>query len=94
MPPYPTGRGPTSAWRPLNMSRPFNPDLSTPWKLNMPATLAGKVEYLLLDPIHCKPIYGSRNRLAVALFEWWIAREQGQADNVHVPSLTELRERR
>ena len=26
------------------MPRPFNPDLSTPWKLNMPATIAGKVE--------------------------------------------------
>ena len=61
------------------MARPFNPDLSTPWKLNMPATLAGKVEYLLLDPIHSKPIYASRNKLVVSLLEWWLAREQGRA---------------
>jgi hypothetical protein len=75
------------------MPRPFNPDLSTPWKINMPATLAGKVEYLLLDPIHCKPIYGSRNQLITSLLEWWIAREQGYDHTVHVPSVTELRDK-
>ena len=78
------------------MARPFNPDLSTPWKLNMPATLAGKVEYLLLDPIHSKPIYASRNKLVVSLLEWWLAREQGRAPDTmpHVPTVLELRERR
>jgi hypothetical protein len=75
------------------MPRPFNPDLSTPWKINMPATLAGKVEFLLLDPIHCKPIYGSRNHLITSLLEWWIAREQGYTDSVHVPSVSELRDK-
>lgn len=76
------------------MARPFNADLSTPWKLNMPATLAGKIEYLLLDPIHAKPIYASRNKLVVSLLEWWLAREAGAPDTPHVPSVLELRERR
>jgi hypothetical protein len=77
------------------MPRRFNSDLSTPWKINMPATLAGKVEYLLLDPIHQKPIYASRNRLLVALLNWWEARERGvPRDQLpHVPSVTELRDR-
>lgn len=73
------------------MPRPFNPDLSTPWKINMPATLAGKVEYLLLDPIHQKPIYSSRNKLLVSLLEWWLARESGTSNLPHVPSIVELR---
>ncbi len=75
------------------MGRPFNPDLSKPWKLNMPATLAGKVEYVLLDPVHSKPIYAARNRLVVSLLEWWLARESGTLPEhlPHVPSITELR---
>lgn len=77
------------------MSRPFNEDLSTPWKILMPATLAGKIEYLLLDPIHQKSIYGARNKLLVSLLQWWLAREQGLPDDQlpNVPSLVELRGR-
>lgn len=74
------------------MGRPFNDDLSTPWKINMPATLAGKIEFLLLDPIHAKPIYASRNRLIVSLLSWWEAREAGRPEP-HVPTIEELRRR-
>lgn len=76
------------------MARPLNPDLNKPWKLLMPATLAGRVEYILIDPVHKKPIYGSRNTLVIALLEWWIARESGTAPEhlPHVPSVTELRD--
>lgn len=73
------------------MPRPFNPDLSTPWKINLPATVAGKIEYLLLDPVHSKPIYASRNKLIVSLLEWWMARESGRDQLPHVPSIVELR---
>jgi hypothetical protein len=76
------------------MSRPFNPDLSTPWKINLPATVAGKTEYALLDPVHQKPIYGSRNKLITALLEWWLAREAGRSDLPPVPTILELRERK
>lgn len=77
------------------MPRPFNDDLSTPWKINMPATLAGKIEYLLLDPIHQKPIYAARNKLLVSLLEWWLARERGLPEDQlpNIPTLVELRGR-
>ena len=73
------------------MARLLNPDLSTPWKINLPATLAGKVEYVLLDPIHQKPIYGVRNKLIVSLLEWWLARERGDPSPPSVPTIIELR---
>lgn len=76
------------------MPRPFNPDLSAAWKINLPATVAGKVEFALLDPIHQKPIYGSRNRLITALLENWLAREAGHSNLPPVPTILELRERR
>lgn len=75
------------------MARPFNPDLYTPWKINIPATTAGKVEFALLDPVHQKPIYGSRNKLITALLEHWLAREAGRSELPPVPTITQLRER-
>lgn len=78
------------------MPRPSNPDLSLPWKINLPASLAGRVEFMLLDPVHGKPIYASRNKLIVALLEHWIAREHGTPPALlpRIPSIFELRERR
>lgn len=75
------------------MSRPFNPDLSTAWKINLPATLAGQVEFALLDPVHQKPIYGARNRLIGALLTRWLAEQSGRTELPHVPSILELRDR-
>lgn len=77
------------------MGRHPNPDLNKSWKLLMPATLAGRVEYILIDPIHSKPLYGARNTLVTALLEWWIARETGvPAEHLpKVPSISELRDR-
>lgn len=56
------------------MPRKPNPDLIKPWKVNLPATLAGKIEYLLLDPIHQKPRYASRGLLIKRLLESWLSR--------------------
>jgi hypothetical protein len=83
------------AFQEHTMPRHFNADISTPWKINMPATLAGKVEFMLLDPVHMKPIYASRNRLIVSLLQWWEARERGiNRDQLpHVPTVNELRNR-
>ena len=72
------------------MPRPHNRDLSKPWKIHIPATIAGRIEYMLLDPIHSKPIYSSRNRLIVALLSDWIAVQQG-TERPHIPTLDELR---
>lgn len=76
------------------MPRPWNADLSTPWKINLPATLAGKVEFALLDPVHQKPIYGARNKLISALLDRWLAEQAGSPNLPHVPSILELRERK
>lgn len=75
------------------MARPLNDDLNKPWKIVLPATLAGRIEYIFIDPIHQKPIYGARNKLITALLEWYIARESGTPPErlPHVPSITELR---
>ena len=72
------------------MPRPFNPDLIRPWKITIPATLAGRVEFALMDRITNKPIYGARNKLISALLTRWLA-EQGGDPAPPVPSLEELR---
>jgi len=73
------------------MPRPMNEDLYTRWKLVVPATLAGKIEFMLTDPVHQKPIYGSRTKLITALLEQWIAIQSGSDNLPPVPSLAELR---
>jgi hypothetical protein len=52
--------------------RPFNPDLTKNWKISLPATLAGTVEFYLFDPLHKKPLYGSRGKLIASLLEQWV----------------------
>ena len=65
-------------------------DLLKPWKIVLPATLAGKVEYKLFDHIHNKPRYGIRGKLIVSLLEYWLAREEGR-ELPSIPSIEELR---
>lgn len=76
------------------MPRPVNPDLIVNWKIGMPATLAGRIEHVLLDPIHSIPIYGARGKLIAALLERWLAQEEGVSEDLlpHVPTLLELRQ--
>lgn len=66
-------------------------DLQKPWKLNLSASLAGKIEYMLSDPLTKKPIYGARVKLVEALLECWIAEQEGRPVLPPVPSLEELR---
>ncbi len=70
-----------------------SPDLIRPWKLSMPAPLAGRVEFALLDPITGKTKYGARNTLVVKLLERWLAEQSADppAELPSVPSLEELR---
>lgn len=70
----------------------FSDDLQRPWKLNLSASVAGKVEYLLTDPITKKPIYGARKALVEGLIEWWIAKEEGRVPLPSVPTLEQLRQ--
>lgn len=62
------------------MPRPFNPDLTKDWKICLPATLAGSVEFELLDPITKRPRYGERSKLIAALLSEWLAKR-----GKHVP---------
>jgi len=61
------------------MSRPLNPDLTKHWKISLPATLAGTVEFYLFDPLHKKPLYGSRGRLIASLLEQWVEEQRQHA---------------
>lgn len=65
-------------------------DLIVKWKVNIPATTAGRVELMLLDPVLNKPIYAARSKLIEALLENWIAQQSG-SEPTHIPSVEELR---
>ena len=58
------------------MARPSNPDLLKKWKVALPATLAGQVELLLLDPITGRPRYASRSHLVARLLADWVEENQ------------------
>ena len=58
------------------MSRPYNPDLTKNWKISLPATLAGTVEFYLFDRLHGKPLYGSRAKLIATLLERWVEEQK------------------
>lgn len=72
------------------MARPLNDEPTVDWKILLPAPLAGRIEFMLTDPIHQKPIYGARAKLIRALLENWIA-EQSGSPPLPVPTLMELR---
>lgn len=55
------------------MARPQNPDLTKYWKICLPATLAGTVEFYLFDNLHNKPKYGARGELLTSLLSDWVA---------------------
>lgn len=56
------------------MPRHTSPDLRKDWKISMSATLAGAVEFELLDPLTGKPRYAERSRLIGALLSEWLAK--------------------
>lgn len=62
------------------MPRPLNPDLTKKWKICLPATLAGTVEFYLFDRLHNKPKYGSRGKLITELLEGWVAEQKRLAE--------------
>lgn len=64
------------------MARPFNPDLTKYWKICLPATLAGTVEFYLFDPIHKKPRYGARAELIKELLEKWVQEQKDLAQKL------------
>lgn len=59
----------------LSMPRPMKPDLIKKWKISLPATLAGTVEYLLRNPVTGKPVYGSQSKLVESLLIEWVEKQ-------------------
>lgn len=56
----------------------------------MPATIAGTIEFMVLDPATGKPKYGARNKLVVALLSKWIAEQRREAVIPTVPTREQL----
>lgn len=75
------------------MPRRNNPDLIRNWNVALPATLAGRMEFVLTDEITKKPIYGARTKLISALLDRWLEEQKGTPDEnlPLVPSIAELR---
>ena len=68
------------------MPRACNPDLMKDWKIPLPATLAGAVEFELLDKFTNKPRYGERSRLIAHLLSEWLAARKGRRIAVDPPA--------
>lgn len=68
-------------------------ELMKNWKVPIPATVAGKVEMVLTDPLTHQPKYGARTKLLTALLEHWLDQTAGKpADECRpLPTLEELR---
>jgi hypothetical protein len=58
------------------MGRKFTAEPYKKWKVLIPATLAGRIEFYFLDPITGKPKYGDRGRLITQLLEEWLAKQE------------------
>jgi hypothetical protein len=67
------------------MPRACNPDLMKDWKIPLPATLAGAVEFELLDRHTKKPRYGERSKLVAFLLAEWLA-QRGRRVETDPPS--------
>lgn len=52
---------------------------TVPWIFNMPASLAYKVDLLLMNPLTGKVKYGARKQLAEKLFREWLERQIGKS---------------
>lgn len=73
------------------MSRSSSPDLMIDWKIPLPATLAGAVEYELMDKTTGKPGYGKRSKLIALLLSRWLFEYKGRKIDVDFPEdLVEL----
>lgn len=68
------------------MPRSVNPDLSKDWKVCLLATLAGCVEFKLMDPKTGKPRYGERSKLIGLLLTNWLTEVGGPKIEVESPA--------
>lgn len=62
------------------------------WKIPVPAETAGKIEFVLRDPLTKQPKYGARTVLVSRLLEFWLDQLSGKSvdECQPLPSLEEL----
>lgn len=75
------------------MARPQSSEFTKEWKIHVEATIAGKVEHLLFDTMHGRPMYGARKKLIEALLENWLETVVHPENPPRpTPSLAQIRE--
>lgn len=67
------------------MGRHANPSMTKSWKIHVDATIAGRVELLLLDPLTAKPRYGKRGELVNELLRKWVEEEEQKLKTAGAP---------
>lgn len=55
------------------MSKPRSTAILTEWKLSIPASLASRVDLLLLNPLTNKPRYGERSKITALFWETYLS---------------------
>lgn len=76
------------------MSRRKHKELLKDWKIPVEADLAGKIEYVLSDPLASnRPKYGARVRLIDNLLRYWLDWQSGKPPDQcqELPSIELLR---
>ena len=70
-----------------------SPDLKRAWKIHVNAELAGKLNYVTIDPLTAKPKYSARTIIVNRLLEHWFDYLEGKpADKCKpMPTLEEIR---
>jgi hypothetical protein len=68
-------------------------DLKRPWKIHVKAELAGKLNYITIDPLTAKPKYSARTVIVNRLLEHWFDFIEGKPDSERkpMPTLEEIR---
>lgn len=68
------------------MARALSPNLMKDWKIPLDASLAGAVEFYLMDPTTKKPRYGERSKLVGWLLAEWLQKTHDRKIEVEPPS--------
>lgn len=70
-----------------------NTDLKRPWKIHVNATLAGKLNFVTIDPTTSKPKYSARTLIVNRLLQNWFEVLEGkpEQERTPLPTLEEIR---
>lgn len=70
-----------------------NSDLKRPWKIHVNAELAGRLNYVTIDPLTSKPKYSARTLIVNRLLQHWFEVLEGKPEDQRtpMPTLEEIR---